>query len=114
MPKEKRQHFINRLYNALKELLLRFEEDWSSGKIDKTKVLIVPFSRMMDDFDGIMDEILEFADHKPNEEFLINIKETSLKQKSFVSKHKYDLEKFGLSEEKIKKDCEKIYKTFLT
>jgi len=114
MPKEKRQHFINRLYNALKELLLRFEEDWSSGKIDNTKVLIVPFSRMMDDFDGIMDEILEFADHKPNEEFLINIKETSLKQKSFVSKHKYDLEKFGLSEEKIKKDCEKIYKTFLT
>ena len=34
-------------------------------------------------------------------------------KKSFKSKHKYDLSKFGLTEEKIKKDCKKIYETFL-
>ena len=35
------------------------------------------------------------------------------KQKNYKSKHKYDLKKFGLSEERIKKDCSSIYKTFL-
>ena len=34
-------------------------------------------------------------------------------QRSYKSKHKYDLSKFGLSEEKIKKDCKSIYETFL-
>ena len=68
----------------------------------------------MDDFDNLMDEILDFVDHKPNSDFLNDIKETAAKQKSFKSNHKYDLDKFGLTEEKIKKDCEKIYKTFLT
>ena len=28
------------------------------------------------------------------------------------SNHNYNLEKFGLSEEQIRKDCEKIYGTF--
>ena len=114
MPKEKRQHFINRLYNALKELLLRFHDDWTAGKIDKNKVLIVRFDEMMGDFDGLMDKILKFVDYKPSDDFVNDIKETSKKQKEFKSNHKYDLEKFGLTEEQIKKDCEKIYKTFLT
>ena len=114
MPQEKRQYFIDKLYNALKELLLRFHDDWVTGKIDKKKVKIVPFDRMMHDFDNLMDEILDFVDHKPNPDFLNDIKETATKQKTFKSNHKYDLDKFGLTEEKIKKDCEKIYKTFLT
>ena len=114
MPKEKRQHFIDRLYNALKELLLRFHDDWINNRIDKDKVMIIPFTRMMRDFDNLMEEVLLFLEHNPNKEFLENIKQTSIEQKAFKSKHKYDLEKFGLTEEKIKKDCEKIYKTFLT
>jgi len=114
MPKEKRQHFINRLYNALKELLLRFHDDWTTNKIDKNKVLIVRFDDMMNDFDSLMDKILNFVNHEPDSIFLEDIKITSEKQKQFKSNHKYDLEKFGLTEEQIKKDCEKVYKTFLT
>ena len=114
MPKEKRQHFIDRLYNALKELLLRFHDDWVNNKIDKNKVMIVPFTRMMDDFDGLMKEVFVFIEHKPTEKLLKDIKKTAVEQQNFKSKHKYNLEKFGLTEEKIKKDCEKIYKTFLT
>ena len=82
--------------------------------IDKKKVMIVPFPKMMSDFENLMDEILEFLEHNPSDKLLEDIKNTALRQKEFKSKHKYDLEKFGLTEEKIKKDCEKIYKTFLT
>ena len=47
-------------------------------------------------------------------EGIINIiNETADKQRAYKSGHKYDLDKFGLSEEKIRKDYAKIYDTFL-
>ena len=114
MPEEDRQHFIDRLYDALKELLLRFHDDWVNGRIDKSRVMIVKFDSMMSNFDGLMDEILEFVDYDASNDFLEDIKRTADKQKNFKSGHKYDLEKFGLTEKQIKKDCAKIYKTFLS
>jgi len=114
LPKEKRNMFIEKLYNALIELLLRFEEDWSNNKVNKDNILIVKFDRMMNDFDGLMSDITSFVGFNPSENFLNDIKETAEKQKAFKSGHKYDLDKFGLSEEKIKNDCKRIYNTFLS
>ena len=112
LKEEKRTHFINRLYHGLVQLLLRFNSDWSSGKIDKSRVMIVPFDRMMGDFDNLIGEILEFIDHSPSEIFKNDILETAEKQRQFKSKHKYNLDKFGLTAEQIKKDCAPIYETF--
>ena len=69
---------------------------------------------MMDDFDGLMDEILPFIEHNPSEDFLNNIKLTADKQRAYESKHKYDLSKFGITEEQIRRDCDVIYSTFLS
>ena len=113
LPEEKRSHFIDRLYNALVQLLLRFHADWKNGKIDKSRVFIVHFDRMMFDFDNLMDEILEFIDHIPSEIMKKDIQETAKKQRNFQSGHKYDLDKFGLNSEKIKSDCALIYETFM-
>ena len=98
LPEDKRQKFIEKLYRALIELLLRFEDDWSNDKIDKTKVMIVKFDRMMSDFEGLMYDILDFIDYHPSDKFISNIKKTAEQQRSFKSGHKYDLEKFGLTE----------------
>ena len=35
------------------------------------------------------------------------------KQRSYKSEHKYDLGKYGLTEEQIRKDCAFLYETFL-
>ena len=113
-PEEKRQHFIKRLYRALVELQIRFHDDWTNGRIDKSRVAIVQFDRMMSDFDGLMDEILPFIEHNPSEDFLKNIKLTANRQREYQSKHKYDLSKFGITEEQIKNDCAVIYSTFLS
>ena len=113
-PEEKKQHYIKRLYEALVELQIRFHDDWVNGRIDKTKVCIVQFDRMMGDFDGLMDEILPFIEHNPSEDFLNNIKLTADAQRAYKSNHKYDLSKFGITEEQIKKDCAVIYETFLS
>jgi hypothetical protein len=114
LEENKRNHFIKNLYEALVELLKRFHHDWVNEKIDKNKVMIVHFDRMMKDFDGLMTDIIKFVDFESSEELLSDIKKTAESQRSFKSKHSYDLDKFGLTEKKIKKDCKFIYDTFLS
>jgi len=108
-----RTRYINRIYKALVELQIRFHDDWINGKINKNNVAIIQYDRMMGDFDGLMSEILPFINHEPSQDFLDEIKLTADKQRAYVSNHKYDLSKFGLTEEQIRKDCAVIYDTFL-
>ena len=113
LPEEKRQHFINKLYYGLTQLLLRFHDDWVTKRIDRNKVYIVRFDRMMTDFDNLMKEIIEFIDHQPSDALIEDIRKTSEEQRNFKSGHNYNLDKFGLTEDQIRKDCAPIYKTFL-
>ena len=94
-------------------MLKRFHEDWENGRIDRSRVYIIHFDRMMNDFDTLMDVILEFIDHEPSEELRKDILKTAETQRNFQSGHKYNLEKFGLTEEQIRLDCAPIYETFL-
>jgi omega-hydroxy-beta-dihydromenaquinone-9 sulfotransferase len=112
LPETKRNMYIDRLYAALLELSIRFHDDYVSGKIPHEKIMIVKFERMMQDFDNLMDEITDFAVIERTEELNSAIQKTAEKQRSFKSAHKYDLQKFGLTEERIRKDYEKIYSTF--
>ena len=113
LPEEKRNQYLTRLYNALIELLKRFHDDWTTGNIDQSKVLIVNYADMMTDFETVMDSILNFIDEDSSADLVDLIKITAESQRNYVSKHSYDLTKFGLSEEKIRKDCHFIYDTFL-
>jgi len=112
LPKNKRMHFINRLYKSLIELQIRFVEDWNSGLIDRERVMLVHFDELMNNFEGLMTNINHFLNHKPDSKMIQDINETAKKQKEFKSKHKYDLDKFGLTEKKIKEDAKIIYDTF--
>lgn len=114
LPEEKRNHFIKRLYAALLELSMRFQKDWVSGKIAKDKVKIVTFDRLMQDFDTLMTETVEFVGGTLTPELEAEIKKTAEKQRAFKSGHKYDLAKFGLTEEQIRKDYAEFYETFLS
>ncbi len=113
LPQKTRDRYIQRLYRALVELLIRFHDDWINGKIDRSKVMIVHYEQMMQNFDGLMADILKFIDLHPSEELIHEIKLTTEKQRNYSSKHQYDLKKFGLSAKQIKSDCSMIYETFL-
>ena len=109
-----RMRFIDRLYNALIELLNRFHHDWTNNNINKENVLVVRFDIMMNDFETLMDQIINFIDIEKKDSLAKVIQDTAKSQKSYKSKHKYDLEKFGLTEDRIKMDCKAIYQTFLS
>ena len=110
LPEEKRQQYLERLYRAFLDLSLRFHDDYVAGRCPD--IMIVQYHRMMQDFDGLMHELLAFLGVTPSEEFLNIIRINAERQRQYKSGHKYDLSKFGLTEERILKDYEKIYKTF--
>lgn len=107
-----KKRFITRLYNSLVELLNRFQEDWVTNKIHKEKVFIVRFDDMMNDFETLINNIIEFINIEKTIDLVKQIEIIDKSQKEFKSEHSYDLSKFGLTKDKIKKDCAPFYETF--
>jgi hypothetical protein len=112
LPEEIRARYLSRLYDAFVELLRRFHDDWVAGVIDRDKVLIVRYDRMMSDFELVMDEILAHTGAPASEELRAAIQAQAAAQRAYQSKHHYSLEKFGLDEATIRRDCAFIYETF--
>ena len=107
-----KKRFITRLYNSLVELLNRFQEDWVTNKINKEKVFIIRFDNMMNDFEPLMKDVMKFINIEKTLHLDEQIKIVDKSQKEYKSEHSYDLSKFELTEDKIKKDCSLFYKTF--
>jgi hypothetical protein len=84
-----------------------------SGKIDHKRVYVVRYDRMMQDLESVMEEMCSFLEHPMTPELRLTIEATAREQRSYKSEHRYDLAKFGLSEEQIRKDCAFYYETFL-
>jgi len=110
---ELKSRWFQRLYHGLVELHLRFVADWDNGKIDKNRVFIVRYDRMMADFEGMMDEMNKFLGVTPTESQRKAIAEQGQKQRAYSSDHAYNLKKFELDETAIRTDCAKFYEAFL-
>ncbi len=113
LPEPMRKRWLDRMYQAWILLLKKFHEDWTSGVIDRKRVFIVRYDRMMADFEGMMDEMCAFLHHPMTPALRATIAKRGEKQRKYESEHKYDLEKFGLTEEQIRRDCAFFYDTFL-
>ncbi len=112
-PEELRNRVIERIYGALVQLSERFHEDWTNGAIDRSGVFVVPFHQLMADFEGLMDQMLDFVGIEPDAALQSEIRKRGEKQRAYVSKHTYDLAQFGLSEDRIRTDWAFFYETFL-
>jgi hypothetical protein len=112
-PEEKRNRYLNRLYDAFVLLLRRFTDDWVSGTIPHDRVFVVRYDEMMGNFDTMMPALLDFVGHPVDDELKAEIATRAAKQRAYKSGHKYDLAKFGLDADKIRRDCGFFYETFL-
>jgi len=113
LPEDVRKRWLDRMYKAWILLLHKFHEDWTGGAIDKRRVFIVRYDRMMADFEGLMDDMCKFLGHEMTPALRETIKKRGDKQRKYQSEHKYDLAKFGLTEEQIRRDCAFFYDEFL-
>ncbi|HEX7507042.1 MAG TPA: sulfotransferase [Polyangia bacterium] len=113
LPDAIRKRWLDRMYKAWILLLQKFQEDWTTGAIDKNRVFIVRYDRMMVDFEGLMDEMCKFLGHPMTPKLQETVHKLGEKQRKYESEHKYDLEKYGLTEEQVRRDCAFFYDTFL-
>lgn len=113
LPENVRQRWLDRMYKAWILLLRKFHDDWTSGAIDKERVFIVRYDRMMIDFESVMEEMCAFLGREMTPQLRATVKKRADKQRKYESEHKYDLEKFGLLESNIRRDCAFFYETFL-
>ncbi len=114
LPVEVRNRYNERLYLALVELFRRFHADWTSGRIDRKRVMVVSYDRMMRDFDGLMAEMIPFFGIDATPEQLAAIRKTADEQRAYKSKHTYNLQKYGLDAERIRRDCAFVYEEWLS
>ena len=113
LDQEVKNRWYERMYGGLVELLQRFTEDWNNGRIDRDRVYVCRYDRMMSEFEVVMGEMHTFLGVEPTEAQLKTAQERGEKQRAYKSGHKYDLEKYNLTEEQIRKDCAFFYDTFL-
>ena len=113
LPEEVRQRWCQRLYKGLMLLLERFHEEWQSGAIDRSRVFLVRYDRMMADFEGLMDEMCKFLGQPLTPALRAAIAEQGGKQRKHDSGHKYDLAKYGLTEAQVRRDFAFFYDAFL-
>ncbi len=114
LPEDIKRRYCERLYLGLVDLLRKFQEDWVSGAIDRKRVYVVRYDRMMQEFDVVMTEMLHFLEVTPDDKLKAEIATRAAKQRKHKSEHKYDLGKFYLTEEQVRRDCAFVYETFLT
>ncbi len=79
-------------------LLQKFHEDWTTGVIDKKRVFIVRYDRMMADFEGMMEEMCTFLGHEMTPALRATVAKRGEKQRKHESEHKYDSGKSGLTD----------------
>ncbi len=113
LPEATRARYNERLYKALVQLLSWFHDDWTNGRIDRSRVMVVSYDRMMRDFDGLMAEMIPFFGITASAEQLAAIRKTAEEQRAYKSKHTYNLAKYGLDADRIRRDCAFVYETWL-
>lgn len=113
LPEAHRERYLHRLYNGLVMLLNRFTDDWTNGQIDRSRVFLVPFPRLMGDFDGLMSEALGFVGHPVDDALAATLAARADKQRAYQSPHDYDLARFGLDADRIGADTARFSEAFL-
>ncbi len=113
LPEDVKKRWLDRMYQAWILLLQKFHEDWTTGAIDKSRVYVVRYDRMMLDLENVMAEICTFLGKELTPELKATVQKQADKQRAYESEHKYNLAKYGLTEEQIRKDCAFFYDTFL-
>jgi len=106
------RRYLENLYQGSLQLYRVFHEVKKSGAIPEKNLLVITYPRLMNDLEQTMNDLVRFLELEPAPEFQAKLAEQAAKQRTYQSKHRYSLEKFGLSEERIRADLDFIYREY--
>ena len=106
-----RARYLENLYQASCHLYRSFHE-LQQGGLSPRRYLVVPYPSLMRDFEGTMRKVVEFVELEPRPGFWERVSEQAKKQQQHRSGHSYSLEKFGLDEQRIRRDLAFVYDSY--
>lgn len=107
-----RKRYLENLYQASCEMFRAFHREHSGGRIPAKNLRIVTYPEMMGDLEGTMRDLSEFLEIEPSQAFWQRVQDQAERQRKRRSPHRYSLEKFGLTAERIQKDLAFVYETY--
>ena len=109
---EKRAHYYENLYQASVRMFTAFEERLQRGGIPGKNLQVVAYPDLMRNLEGAMDKLVSFLELSPPAAFEDLVKKQAEKQRRHKSAHTYSLEKYGLTEERIRRDLAFLYEKY--
>jgi hypothetical protein len=114
LPEEVRARYVERVYSGLVLLSKRFHEDWTNKRIPEENLFILRYDHLMNDLDGLLEELFAFTGTEVDESTWVEIREKAAAQRAYESRHEYDLARFGLDADRIRRDFDFLYRDFLS
>jgi len=103
------KQYLNNLYRASCYMYEKFDQVHSANEIPEKNLRIVTYPEMMRNLQPVVTDLIDFLEIDPAEDFDEKLKKQAEVQASYKSKHKYSLDKYGLTEEQIKSDLSFVY-----
>ncbi|HPM76002.1 MAG TPA: sulfotransferase [bacterium] len=110
--KEDLARYLENLYQGSCYMYRAFYDLKKQGAVPLENFIVVPYPKLMNEFENTMKEVVEFLEIEPDPEFFEKVRQQAEKQKGYQSKHAYSLEKFGLDEQRIRQDLAFVYEEY--
>ena len=107
-----RARYLENLYQASCEVYRALYQLQRRGTIGPERLLVLPYPRLMQDFEATMRQVVEFAELSPAPGFWDRVTAQAEVQRGHQSKHRYSLQRFGLTEQRVRADLAFVYDSF--
>ncbi|MBW2528587.1 MAG: sulfotransferase [Deltaproteobacteria bacterium] len=107
-----RARYLENLYQASCHLYRAFHDAHQRGDIPAENVTIVTYPQLMGELEATMERLVAFAGLEPASSFWERVESQADRQRARRSAHRYSLEKFGLSAERIRRDLAFLYDAY--
>ncbi|MBM4353408.1 MAG: sulfotransferase [Deltaproteobacteria bacterium] len=109
---ERRARWLENLYQASCRMYQAFHEAWKADRIPEKNLRIVTYPQIMQDLSGTMSTLLPFLEIDPVPGFAAELARQDEVQKKRKSPHDYDLARFGLDPDRIRRDLDYVYRDY--
>jgi omega-hydroxy-beta-dihydromenaquinone-9 sulfotransferase len=106
------RRWVENLYQASSDMLRRFHDAYSAGRIPERNLCIVRYEDLINNLEPTMERILDFVEIKPPEAFVQEVREQAARQRTYTSKHDHSPSQFGLSPERVRDELGFVYEAF--
>ncbi len=106
---ERLRKYLNNLYRASCYMYERFDQVQREGGIPQKNLKVITYPNLLKNLESTITELLDFLEIEPVPSFFDTLKVEDEKQRNYQSKHKYSLDKYGLTEEQIRRDLSFVY-----